>query len=236
MVILSLVDILPAPLLEAYSWLIKQMTGLVQWIAQQDFFIVSEISFNGWELFGFYILIVLGAVLLYSFNYNNLRTFFFGIIVLQSFYLYSSSGSSEALIVFHKPNSTIIGIQKGQKLDLFGQEELSPGAMITNFRIGEDIDSLNKKPFRNVYSQKGKLLLVIDSTAVQPAVTPPVHHLLLTNNPKINLERILQLYTPELVLVDGSNYWNSVKRWEVTCQKLGIPFYYTGEKGAFRIE
>ncbi|GAB2779837.1 ComEC/Rec2 family competence protein [Salinimicrobium soli] len=236
LVILSLLDLLPPYFMEAYSWLIKQMTDLVQWIAQQDFFIVSEIAFNRWELFGFYILIILGIVLLYSFNYKNLRTFLFGIIVLQSFYLYSSSRTSEALILFHKSNNTIIGIQKGQKLDLFSQEESSTAAMITNFRIGEDLDSLSANPFRNVYSHKGKLLLVLDSAAVQPAIPSGVDLLLLSKNPKINLERTLQFYTPELILADGSNYWNSVKRWEATCRKYGIPFYYTGEKGAFRIE
>jgi competence protein ComEC len=60
-------------------------------------------------------------------------------------------------------------------------------------------------------------------------------HLLLRNNPKLNVDRLLEKYHPKMVISDGSNLpWN-VKRWKDSCRKNKVLFYNTGEKGALKI-
>ena len=60
--------------------------------------------------------------------------------------------------------------------------------------------------------------------------------LLLTNNPKVNLERLLDSLQPKFIIADGSNYKSNVNRWRNTCQQKKLPFHHTGTKGAFTIK
>jgi competence protein ComEC len=39
-----------------------------------------------------------------------------------------------------------------------------------------------------------------------------------------------------MVITDGNNYKSYIKRWKASCEKAKIPFYYTGEDGAFSID
>ena len=57
--------------------------------------------------------------------------------------------------------------------------------------------------------------------------------ILLSNSPKINLERLIDSLTPEQIVADGSNYKSYVARWKATCIKKKLPFHNTNEKGAY---
>jgi competence protein ComEC len=59
--------------------------------------------------------------------------------------------------------------------------------------------------------------------------------LLLVNNPKINMEKVLQITKPKLVVADGSNYKYYCKLWKATCKKQKIPFHNTAEKGFYKL-
>jgi competence protein ComEC len=43
--------------------------------------------------------------------------------------------------------------------------------------------------------------------------------ILLRNSPKINLEKVIKILKPKLIIADGSNYKSYVKRWQKTCTK-----------------
>jgi competence protein ComEC len=58
----------------------------------------------------------------------------------------------------------------------------------------------------------------------------------LTQNPKINLLRLIQDVSPKEIIADKSNYKNNIKRWETTCRKEKIPFHAIAEKGFYKIE
>jgi competence protein ComEC len=72
----------------------------------------------------------------------------------------------------------------------------------------------------------------MDSFGLYP-INKDLDFLLLTQSPKINLERLLDSIQPKMVLADGSNYRSYAIRWEKTCAQKEIPFHYTGEKGYF---
>ena len=80
-------------------------------------------------------------------------------------------------------------------------------------------------------------LLVIDSLGVyEIPKNTKADYILLSNSPKINLDRVLESLKPQQIIVDGSNYFLYVKRWKETCIKKKIPFHFTGKKGAFIID
>jgi competence protein ComEC len=58
----------------------------------------------------------------------------------------------------------------------------------------------------------------------------------ITQSPKINLDRLLTFYHPKVIIADGSNFKSYVKRWKTSCEKMKIPFQATAEKGFYKIE
>lgn len=59
--------------------------------------------------------------------------------------------------------------------------------------------------------------------------------LIITQSPKLNLERLFQSWKPKQIVVDASNFKSYVKIWEATCRKEKIPFHDTSEKGFYRL-
>ncbi len=60
--------------------------------------------------------------------------------------------------------------------------------------------------------------------------------IILSNSPKINLNRLIDSISPERIIADGNNYKSYVKRWKATAKRKKLPFHPTGEKGAFLIK
>ena len=79
-------------------------------------------------------------------------------------------------------------------------------------------------------------MLVIDSTGVYSVEGLQPVYLVLTNSPKINLNRLLKILQPKIIIADGSNYRSYLERWEETCLKENIPFHATAKNGAFIIK
>ena len=50
---------------------------------------------------------------------------------------------------------------------------------------------------------------------------------------QINLERLIKMLNPTLVIADGSNYKSYVSLWRASCLELQTPFWSTGKKGAY---
>ena len=80
-----------------------------------------------------------------------------------------------------------------------------------------------------------KKILVIDSFGVYPKNCLP-DIVVLTQSPKINLNRMFQNGRPQMVVANGSNYKTYSNRWKATCMKMKIPFHDTGEKGFYKLE
>jgi competence protein ComEC len=59
--------------------------------------------------------------------------------------------------------------------------------------------------------------------------------IILSQSPKINLERTIQDAKPKMVIADASNYRTDVERWKTTCLKEKIPFHSTVEKGFYSL-
>jgi competence protein ComEC len=91
-----------------------------------------------------------------------------------------------------------------------------------------------KETISNLYYFKNKKLFIIDSSGVYlNKVKPDI--LLLTNSPKVNLERLFISWKPQQVVADASNYKTYVKLWRATCIKEKIPFHDTSEKGFYKL-
>ena len=88
------------------------------------------------------------------------------------------------------------------------------------------------KKIKNTAFFKGYTILILDSTGIYPK-QQQADILVLTQSPKINLERLIQSSHPKAIVADASNFKYLQKMWSTTCVKTKIPFHSTSEKGYY---
>ena len=132
----------------------------------------------------------------------------------------------------HQTKNTIVLNRNGTNLTVLTQDSSATNSTVNDYKIGERITNISYDTLGQSYYALGKSLLIIDSLGIYPNEKKE-RTILLTNSPKINLERLIQTTNPKLILADGSNFKSYVNRWKKTCKKLKLPFHYTSEKGAY---
>lgn len=85
---------------------------------------------------------------------------------------------------------------------------------------------------KNSYTINNAELLVVDGAWVESFKPVSVRYLLLRNNPKVNLERLLKKHSIKVVLIDGSNSPYYIARWKESLTYEKIAFHVTAEQGA----
>lgn len=236
-IVLALLNSLPNFLVTFYDVLIAMMNRVIGWVAQQEAFIFQDISFDVIHLVLGYILIISLVLTLSKPTFKRIALLLIGIACFQSYSIFNQlrAKDKEQLIVAHQTRNTLLLYQNKGKLQVFGPQNGSTERLVKDYSIAEHIDTALYTELQNSYEIGEKRLFIIDSVIVHPP-TNSVDYLVLTQSPKINLERLLDSTPPQLVLADGSNFKSYVSRWKKTCQNKKIPFHYTGEKGAYYFE
>jgi competence protein ComEC len=237
-IILAVVDILSSFIAETYGIIIKILIKTVDWIAGHEQFLFKDIGFSLAEVLSWYLFLFTAFLLWKSFGYKRLLAVLISVIILQSVYISSEVRQENRLIVFHKSRSSLVATQHNDQLMLYHNLK-SPAKdlkLLQNFMVGEDLQQIREAPLKNIYLQKGHFLMLIDSSGFLPKQTPLNTHLLLTGAPGINLERLLMNLKPAAIIADGSNYPSVIKKWKKTAKAKHIPFFYTGEDGAYILE
>lgn len=232
-IFLASLSILPNFLTELYQFLISNLNGFVSWVARQENFLFKDIAFDLPQTLAFYLLLITLLFFFYSPGYRRLVSVLVSVLILQLVYIEKVSEEAKEFVIFHRSGRTILASQKGQNLTLF-TNHLNPAdeKMIRNYSIGKNIQQQKKRELENVYGFKDKLLLIIDSTGIYTEKVRP-DLLVLSNSPKINLEKALEKLQPKIVISDGSNYKFLQEHWRKTSKKKNISFYSTAESGAF---
>lgn len=88
---------------------------------------------------------------------------------------------------------------------------------------------------KNVYKFKEKNILIVDQKEIY-STSFKSDIVVLTASPKVNLERLISVVSPELIVIDNNNYKSYVSRWKETCLQNQIPVHITNEKGAYLLQ
>jgi competence protein ComEC len=107
--------------------------------------------------------------------------------------------------------------------------------MIKSYLVANFSTIKSQKALQNLTYFNNKKILILDSLGVYSDNIKP-NILVITQSPKLNLDRLFQKFRPELVVADASNYKTYIKIWKATCEKQKIPFHATGEKGFYRLQ
>jgi competence protein ComEC len=235
---LVLFDLAPDYLIALYNTLIGLMNTIIDWIAQQEVFIFQNIPFDSVQMVLTYTLLIALIWMFHAFTFKRIASVLFCIICMQIWSLYKldRTQNKEQLWVAHQTRNSILIHQSGAHLILYTPDSVSSAKIITDYKIKENIRTITYQSLANAFSLNQSRLVIIDSSGVSLDSEEHPDFVLLTQSPKLNLERLIDSLHPRVLIADGSNYRSYIKRWTATCDHKKILFHYTGEKGAFLLK
>ena len=233
----SYVPSIPAKLLE---WGIHYLNRIINSIASLEQFVIQNIPFNLYLLVSIYLLIITTIIWFKKPNYHKLVLVLVALIAFQLTWFETrwSIRNQRELVVFNLKRNTFITARNGEQVTLYANDSLLKNSqknkMFTSYLTGNFSTLKSKIKLQNMLYFNGNKILIIDSLGVYPKnINPDI--LVLTQSPKINLERLFQSIKPKIVVADASNFKIIQKQWKATCGKNKIPFHTTGEKGFYSL-
>ena len=220
--------------------LIALLNAIIHHIASLNYFVIKNISFSKEMLWSSYLMIILLIIWAKKPNFKRITIAFISIILFQMICIFQKKDTlnKSELIIFNARKSTIITERINSEVTIYSNDsilkKISSNQLIQSYLVGNFCHLKEKKQLQNLMYFKHQKILIIDSTCVYKKEMHP-DILIITQSPKLNLKRILQIYKPNQIIADGSNYKSYIKIWEATCQKEEITFHYTNEKGFYKL-
>ena len=234
-------DSVPFLLAKSLEWSIFILNKIINAIASLEQFIFKDIPFNWIMLLSGYLLLISFIIWFKKPSFNRLVVALVSILLVQLSYFKTQWDvhHQKELVVFHSKKHTLLTERNGANITLFANDNLlktaSKNQTISSYVMGNFSYLKSKKKLQNTLYFHDKKILVIDSFGVYLKNGNP-DIVVLTQSPKINLNRIFQNIKPQMVVADGSNYKTYINLWKATCLKMKIPFHTTGEKGFYKLE
>jgi len=227
----------PILLIEIFEKSIYFLNKTIHIVASFEWFVIRDISFNSYYLLTFYLFIISLIIWAKKPEYNKFIFLLITIIFLQVSFIYTKKEieSKQEMIVYNVKKNTLISERKGRDIILFTKDTLSENTALNSYLVGNFSKLKSTNAMKNTLFFNGKKIFIIDSTGVyEKKIQPDI--LILTQSPKINVERILKDLHPEIIIADGSNSYALQKIWKTSCLKQNIPFHSTNEKGYYQLE
>lgn len=237
LVLLAALDILPDFFAEGYNYCLALLNNFISWVAGQDAFLLQDIPFSRALVVGSYILLISLVLLWKRYHYRRILYCLASVSLLLAILIWEKKQSRfSEMIIFNKSRTSLIGFKQHTQLTIFKTDtvssEISAKHPIKSYKTGAGITFTSEKMLPMYFKFQQKTILVLDSLGVYPKSSEATI-ILVTNSPRVNLERLIDSLHPEQILADGSNYRSYVNRWRETCKKKKLPFHHTGTKGAF---
>ncbi len=237
--ILAAFDYVPQFFAKLLEWCVLILNTIIKWVASFEQFIFQDIPFNWQMLLSLYLMIFAIIILFKKPNFNKLVITLVAIILFQTMYFAArwNNQTEKEWIVFNVKKNTLITERNGENtVAYYGvkSKNLSENYTLKPYLTANFSELKDTKTIKNVAVFNNKKILIMDSLGICPTdIKPDV--LLITQSPKLNLERLFQNFKPKVVVADASNFKTYIAVWKITCLKNKIPFHATGEKGFYKI-
>jgi len=218
--------------------LVEIMNGFINWIASFDNLVFKEISFTFVLMLLLYAATAFFTLWLYKKSYKRTIAFLCSIFIFQCAYSITAwqQRNGDELVIFNTRKNTVLALKTTEKLTLMSTDSLIKNSSTVRSYIKDNFSTnISSQPLQNILWFNGKKILIIDKEAVYSPDTKP-DILILTQSPKVNLERLITEIQPKGIIADATNYKSAVKLWKATCRKEKIPFHATAEKGFYSIK
>lgn len=234
--VLAAFDFVPLFLSKSLEWSITILNKIINSIASIKQFVIQDIPFNWQLLISLYLLIICIIIWIRKPNFKRLIITLSTLLIFQGTYFGTqwTIEKQKELVIFNSKKNTLISERKGKNVTLYQNEKELKNLAINSYLMGNFSKLKETKKLENLLFFNGNKILILDSLGIYPRKSNP-DILVLTQSPKINLERIFQDIKPKIVVADATNFKTYIKLWKATCIKKKIPFHSTGEKGFYRL-
>lgn len=229
----------PLIIIKPLEWSIWLLNAIIHWVASFESFVIKNISFSEPMLWISYIVIITWILWFKKTSFVRLIFALIGILTMQLIFIFQKNNTETGQegIIFNSRKNTFITERIGKDVTIYANDSILKNAKdnmaIQSYLIGNFCEIKDKKVLENLLFINNKRVLIIDSSSIYSSnIKPDI--LVITDSPKINLDRILQLYKPKIIVADGSNFKSYSKLWEATCRKEKILFHNTHEKGFYK--
>jgi competence protein ComEC len=173
--------------------------------------------------------------LAYHPKHKNLKYALLSLFVFQIAFITTKykENNTEECIVFGSKNS-LVTIKQKNKIIAFTNNPEENIENITEYKRGTFSEDVSILPLENALLFKDTKILIVDGLAAYKISQKP-DVVILTQGTRVNLERLIKLNQPKIIIADNSNSKYKVERWKKTCLKEKIPFHSTYEKGIYII-
>jgi competence protein ComEC len=237
---LAAFDIIWMQLLKVLEWFIWILNKVIAWVASFEGFVFKDLPLSLVTMWAMYLLIFSLIIWIKKPSFKKLVVVLLALISLQitALTLKYFCQSNQELIVFNCKKATLITERFGDQVTVFSSIDLNKNKSfiltLNSYLVGNSCQLKNLKVLPNVLYFKNKKILIINKDGNYFLVESP-DAILLVNNPKINLDRVIQDCNPKLIIADGSSSKFNCKLWKATCEKEKIPFHNTFEKGFYKL-
>jgi competence protein ComEC len=226
-------------------YMLWAMNGFIKWVDHFSFAVTDGIMHTPLQTIILYLFIAATAIWLLNKNKKAVKwsliclTLFFG---LQGYYLYQTK-KQQKLVVYNLSQHSAVDFMLGNSYLFTGDTVLLKDGFLRNFhlkpsRITNRVyeHALTPNLFsKSVYRINDKTILFLHENYwfQEQKEKMKVDVLIISRNPKLYMEYLLKAIEPRLIVFDSSNPQWKIKKWKEDCQRFQIPFYTTGEQGAF---
>ncbi|WP_296686106.1 ComEC/Rec2 family competence protein [Flavobacterium sp.] len=236
--VLAFFDQCPFFLSKALEWSLFVVDKIIHTIANAEQFIIKDIPFTLAFLLSSYAVVFSGILWFKKPQFQRLVAVLVSVIVVQIAFLWNewTIENQQEWVVFNSNKNTLMAERNGKSVTLYANDSLQKVGAKNNtlnaYLVGNFSHLAAAKELKNNIFFNGKRILILDSTGVYPKQQHP-DIIVLTQSPKINLERLIQISQPKEIVADASNYKTLQKLWKASCEKEKIPFHSTSEKGFY---
>ena len=228
---------IPKLLINLFEKVVTLLNQSIEWIAQKEAFLFDNLFISTKTLLLIYFILILWVLWNYKKSFWWIASL--GLVMSGLLFNYSIELKKfreiNSFWVFHKHNATLIGHQKNSHFHYFSSVPEATKSLVLDFTNSRHISAKIPIKIENFYLQGTFKLLILDNDEPYEFKHFEPQYILLRNNPKLNIERLLNYYKPQVLIADGSNATWNIALWEKSCQNRTTQFYYTGKNGALEI-
>lgn len=238
--ILAAFNFVPLFLSKPLEWGIYLLNKIINSIASFEQFIIRDIPFNIYLMLSSYLLILAAIIWFKKPSYNKLFIVLLSVITIQFTYMKTQwdNKNQREWVVFNLKRNTMITERDGENVILYASDTIlktiKSNSVLNSYLVANFSTLKSKKEIKNTAFFKGHKILILDSLGNYPKdIKPDI--ILITQSPRINIDRMLHYLKPRMVVADASNFKTLQKHWKASCEKQNIPFHAVGEKGYFKL-
>ena len=218
------------------SILVEFMNYYIHWLSSFEGYVIKNITFTPFLTVGLYLLILSVIYWIYRPKNKHLLTVLILTLSFQLVYFYTKRETSQKkeLIIFNNKESAI-SIFDTNKITIFSNDSLiAKNQSIQEYATAKFNPKIAFYPLENVLFFKNKKIIIVDESGIYTTTSKP-DVVIIRQNSRINIERLILTSKPKLIIADKSNSYTSIKRWKATCLKYKIPFHAIAEKGFYKM-